>query len=501
MSGVLGAAILLAAGVGATILAFPPFGLWPLAFVMYAPLFAVADRGRPARAFAVGWLFFVALGLVIGRWLLHALVVEYGVAPAAAGTFSVLLVGAYATLPSAAVALHAAAARSLPAALAPLSLAGLFVLAEWLRAEPLGLPWVLAGQPLASAPALIQSAAWGGVYAPGLLVAGVAAGLGLAAARRSLAPLAAPALLVVVAAGVGVRGVARQVDRGAPLRVGVVQASVPQAERFREGSARRNTARHVALTRALAAREPLDLVVWSETAVDTDLDAAPGLAAALRRAAAEADVPILTGAPRSLGGRLTNAVVLFDARGLVASYDKQRLVPFSERDPAWVGFVAPLLGPVTEGPGYEPGPGPSVLRAADVALGTPICFEVTYPELVRGFRSAGATLLVNLSNDAWFGRSGYLEMHFLHAIFRAVELGSWVVRGANTGISGVVDPVGRVVARLPVFEEGTLVATVHEAGPPTFYARHGAAPFLVALAAGVALSIGYGRATGRRPRS
>jgi apolipoprotein N-acyltransferase len=272
-------------------------------------------------------------------------------------------------------------------------------------------------------------------------------------------------------------------DAGFSVKVGVVQTSVPPEEKFRPDSARRNLDRHIQLTSELVAEGALDLIVWSETAVDADLDQTPGLAAALRGVAANSGALLLTGAPRSAEGRLTNAVVSFDARGLRTSYDKQRLVPFSESDPEFVGFVAPLLGPVTDGDGYEPGDTPTVFDGLAVPFATPICFEITYPDLVREFRSAGAELLVNLSNDAWFGRTGYADMHFGHAVLRAVELRTWIVRGANTGISAVIDPAGRVLERLEVFETGTLRATVFGGGATTVYARYGNAPVLCALGA------------------
>jgi apolipoprotein N-acyltransferase len=100
---------------------------------------------------------------------------------------------------------------------------------------------------------------------------------------------------------------------------------------------------------------------------------------------------------------------------------------------------------------------------------------------VRSLHARGAGLLVNLSNDAWFGRTGYAALHFLHSRFRAVELRTWAVRAANTGISAVIDPGGRVVASLPIFAEGTLHAEVGPALGPTFYARFGDAPVLLAF--------------------
>jgi apolipoprotein N-acyltransferase len=285
---------------------------------------------------------------------------------------------------------------------------------------------------------------------------------------------------------------------GEPVRIGVVQASVPQEERFQPGSAARNVGRHMDASRRLArSAGRLDLLVWSETAIDIDLDQAPPLVAALEQLVDQLGVPLVTGAPRTAGGRHTNSVVLFaPGRGLVESYDKQRLVPFSEYDPASFAFLAPLLGPVTEGDPYVPGTRATVFRAAPIPFGAPVCFEITYPDLVRRFRANGAALVVNLSNDAWFGRGGYPEMHLAHAVFRAIETRSWVVRGANTGISAAIDPTGRVHERLEAFTEGAFVAEVTPAGAEPFYARHGDVPVLVALA--VALGAALARGAPRR---
>jgi apolipoprotein N-acyltransferase len=466
-----------------TVLAHPPLELGLLACVMLVPVLLLVERESVRGAFVAFYLYSVAMALVIGRWLVYALVEEYGVPRAAAWGFTVLLVAAYALIPAGAAALYRAWRGRVAPAAAPLLFASLFVLGEWLRAEPLGLPWLLAAQPLAAHPLALQGADLGGTVAVGFWVVAVNAGIAVALSERRAAPLIAPLVVTLAALGYGGLRLA-QVGTEASLRVGVVQASVPQAERFRPGSAARNVRRHVALTRTLVAEAHPDLVVWSETAVDEDLDGSPGLRGLLEGLVRETGVPLLTGAPRSRAGRHTNSVVLIaPGVGIAGSYAKQRLVPFSEYDPPWVGWLAPLLGPVTEGEPYEAGRDPTVFDAAPLRVATPVCFEITYPGEMRRFRAAGAELLVNLSNDAWFGRGGYARMHFAHAVFRAVELRTWVVRGANTGISGVVDPAGRVVASLPVFEQGTLVAAVGPPGPPPPYARLGDAPALAVLVA------------------
>ena len=475
-------AVAIAAGVVATVLAYSPVRVPGLGLVMLAPLAFVLDGVRPRRAFALAWLYSAAFALWLVRWVIHALIVEYQVAALPAWTFTAIVVFGFALVPATAAAVYAALRPRLRDAAAPLAFAAIWTLSEWLRGSLLATPWLLAAQTVTRWPLAIQAADLGGQYAVSFVLLAVGGGIGIALRRQSGFALLAPLAIAALWLGYGAARLATLTPGDVPrLRVGIVQASVPQAERFQPGSAARNIARHEAATRTLAAA-PLDLVVWSETAVDIDLDRTPALREQLERLASAIGVPIVTGAPRSQGGRRSNAVVLFaPGRGLVESYDKQRLVPFSEYDPAFGGALAALIGPVVEGDPYLPGVEATVFRTTVIPFATPVCFEITYPDLVRRFRAAGARLLVNLSNDAWFGRVGYPEMHFDHAIYRAVEMRMPVVRGANTGISGVIDAAGRVVATIPAFEEGTLRAEVAAAGAPPLYARTGDWPLVTAL--------------------
>lgn len=497
------AAIAAAAGaVALTVLAFPPYAVPGLGVVMLAPLVAVLDGARARRAFALTWLYSVAMALIVCRWMHHALVVQYGAAPLPSWLFLVLIVGGLAVLPAAAGAVFARLSPRLADGAAPLAFAAIWALAEWLRAGPVGVPWLLAAHTGFRLPVAIQLGEWGGAVLVSFVALAMSAGLGLALRRRSAWPLAAPALLATLTLGFGAWRLSGLEDAaaGSTVRIGVVQASVPQDQRFQPGSARRNVSRHAEASRALARRGPLDLLVWSETAVDVDIDRTPEIRVGLEQLVGELGVPIVTGAPRTAGGVYTNSVALFaPGRGLVESYAKQRLVPYSEYDPAWGAWLAPLLGPVTDGVPYVPGRQATIFRAGPLPFAAPVCFEVTYPDLVRRFRREGALLLVNLSNDAWFGPIGYPEMHLAHAIFRAVETRSWVVRGANTGISAAIDPAGRVVEELPAFTEGSFAVSVTGAGPLPFYARRGDAPVLAALG-GVLLASLARRPSPRRTR-
>jgi apolipoprotein N-acyltransferase len=162
-----------------------------------------------------------------------------------------------------------------------------------------------------------------------------------------------------------------------------------------------------------------------------------------------------------------------------------------------------LVGPLTEGAPYVAGTEPRLLRTRGAALAAPICFEITYPHLLRSFRRAGAQLFLNLSNDAWFGPTGFAETHLAHAPFRAVELRTWIVRATNTGISAVIDPSGRVQHELGLFREGVLEADVAATDARTVFGRYGDAPVLATLVALMlgALALGPGSGAGPRPRS
>jgi apolipoprotein N-acyltransferase len=476
-------AVAIAAGVALTVLAYSPYRVPGLGLVMLAPIALVLDGVTPRRAFALAWLYSATFGLWLMRWVIFALVVEYHIAAPPAWLFTSILVFGFALVPATAGAVYAALRPRLRDAAAPLAFAAIWTLGEWVRGSLLSMPWLLAAQTVTRFPIAIQVADLGGQYLVSFVLLAIGGGIGIAARRRSGFALLAPLAIAALWLGYGALRLAMLTPGDAPrLRVGIVQASIPQAERFQPGSAARNVARHEAATRTLAASAPLDLIVWSETAVDIDLDRTPSLRAQLERLASEIHVPIVTGAPRSTGTHHSNAVVLFaPQRGLVESYDKQQLVPFSEYDPAFGGALAKLIGPVVEGDPYLSGTEATVFRTTAIPFSTPVCFEITYPDLVRRFRAAGAQLLVNLSNDAWFGRIGYPEMHFDHAIYRAVETRMPVVRGANTGISGVIDAAGRVGAEIPVFEEGTLRAEVAAAGAPPLYARTGDWPLVTAL--------------------
>jgi apolipoprotein N-acyltransferase len=148
------------------------------------------------------------------------------------------------------------------------------------------------------------------------------------------------------------------------------------------------------------------------------------------------------------------------------------LVPFGEYVPAksLFFFAAPLVQAVSD---FSAGQEAALLPVGDHLVSTAICYEVVYPDLVRRFVAGGSELLTTITNDAWFGPTSAPYQHFEQASMRAVEEGRYLVRSANTGISGIVDPYGRVIARTGIFQPAVLVGDARFLTTSTFYARHG----------------------------
>ena len=133
-------------------------------------------------------------------------------------------------------------------------------------------------------------------------------------------------------------------------------------------------------------------------------------------------------------------------------------------------FAAPLVEAVSD---FSAGDDAVLLPVAGHRISTAICYEIVYPDLVRGFVAGGSELLTTITNDAWYGRASAPYQHFDQASLRAIEEGRYLVRSANTGISGIVDPYGRVVKRTAIFESAVLVGEARFLRTSTFYARHG----------------------------
>jgi apolipoprotein N-acyltransferase len=224
-------------------------------------------------------------------------------------------------------------------------------------------------------------------------------------------------------------------------------------------------------------REPGTLIVWPESALPFYLQAEPLYAARVRALAAELKSPMVVGSPAfERDGetmRFLNSAFLISSKGeVLGRSDKLHLVPFGEYVP--LAKLLPFVNKMVAGIGdFSPGKAAVPLETERGKLGVLVCFEGIFPEIARAYVKEGATLLVNITNDAWFGRSSAPYQHLSMVVFRAVENRVPVVRAANTGISSVIDSKGHIQAMSPLFEETSVSAQVRPGEGKTFYNRYG----------------------------
>ena len=366
----------------------------------------------------------------------------------------------------------------------PWATASLWVLLEWAQSWIItGFPWELLGYSQYLNLPLIQLASITGVYGLSFLIVLVNATLAQIALSRSRVLIAAgpPAFLILGVLTFGhYRLNALQAASEDALRIGIVQGNFPQDEKWKTDRRFRTTQRYIELTRSLEGTRP-DLIIFPETALPFYFQ--DSYYSSLRRQitdlARELGTPILVGSlERQQEGptrKVYNRAFLVDAKGAVRDFaDKVHLVPFGEYLP--LAFLFQYLeGLTAESGAFTHGEAHKALTlpGKDVDFGVFICFESIFPQITRTLTRLGATFLVTTTNDAWFGRSAAPYQHFSMAVLRAVETGRPVVRVANTGISGLIAPSGKILKKTGLFETTAFTVSVHPRTESTLYVECG----------------------------
>jgi apolipoprotein N-acyltransferase len=346
-----------------------------------------------------------------------------------------------------------------------------------------GFPWVLLGYSQAEVLPIAQLASVCGVYGVSALVAGVSAAFTVIVIRRAesgmhrYVPSAVMLLAIAVVASWGALRIAdgSLVRSGEPIRVGLVQGNVDQALKWDAARAATIFQDYLKMTRE-AIRGGAEVVLWPESSTPFYFEEDRTAADAVRTLARQANVPILLGSDqmeRGVPTRYYNSAFLVREDGTAAGiYRKMHLVPFGEYVPLKrvFFFAAPLVEAVSD---FSPGETAVLLPLRGHLISTAICYEIVYPDLVRRFVRSGSELLTTITNDAWFGETSAPYQHFAQASMRAIEDGRYLVRSANTGISGIVDPYGRVIEKSAIFTPTVIVGSARFLQGFTVYVRTG----------------------------
>ena len=473
------------------ILSFPGFNMWIFAWVAFIPLFFAIEGQKPFKAFLISYLtgFLFFLGTIY--WLIHVTLP------------GMIAVVSYLALYFGFFGLFIAYSRLKTPNSQLLFIPAAWVTFEWIRANALtGFGWNLLGYSQASNLHMIQIADITGAYGVGFVILALNTAIyayikNFKDTKKTYISLATASILLLVIFGYGALRL-NNVFTGEKIKVAIVQGNIPQDEKWDRRFTDFILSRYAGLTRK-AAMEKVDMVIWPETSVPGFLENEKELYDPVSSLAKEINAPILVGSPRydeaDNSESYYNSALLVLSDGTIGGhYDKIHLVPFGEYVPfknlfSFVHRFAPRpIGDCAAGKDF------TVLRfllkraARDedynwkllkkVNFSCLICFEDVFPDLARKFVKKNADFLVNITNDAWFGKTSAAYQHAQASIFRAVENRTNVLRAANTGLSCFIDQKGRITGRVAregrdLFIDGFGVQEIVLSRVRTFYTRYG----------------------------
>lgn len=471
-------------------LGLAPVGWWPVTIAAFAAIPAIFLSAQSARqAGFIGWAFGFGWFLPALVWIVEPFLVDIATHGWMAPFVLVLFSGGMALFWTAAFWAGFRIGQTSLTRIIALVLA--LSLAEFGRAYVLtGFPWAGVAQIWVNTN-VARLLAWIGPHGLALLTMSVPFGTGYALimAKGTRSRLLALLPAVIIFGGVLSANYASD-DQTSPVTdatIRLIQPNAPQHQKWHPDYIPVFFRRSIDFT--AAAPQPgqpqPDLIVWPETSIPMVFHAADPAFDVIVDAAR--GTPVVAGIQRIVGERLYNSLVYLDGEGNVgASYDKHHLVPFGEYIP--LGDTASRFGwhglASGEGDGFSAGPGPQLISLGPLGKALPlICYEAVFPQDVGGTHERPEFLLL-ITNDAWFGNYSGPYQHLAQAQMRAVEQGLPMIRVANTGISAMIDPLGRITSSLPLGKAGYVDARLPAPLPPTLYSKTGDLPlFLLLLAA------------------
>lgn len=468
-------------------LSSPSPGLSFCAWFSLVPLFFGCSFVRPKKAALLGF----SCGLAYYAYLIYWVVISlgtYGNFPWWASGTSLLLLCAYMSIyPALFCALISWSQKKISLIwLAPFLWVALDYCRGWMFS---GFPWQDLGYSQYNTPLLIQSSDLFGhhgitfsiVLTNSLLFCLLTPFSQKTSCRqkKNKTPLISAALILIFLAAYSFLAMGHmqtKTQKAQRLKVSVIQGNIDQNQKWKPEKKRQAIEKYVNLTKKATEEQDTSLVIWPETAMPFHPTGNQLFSELLNLTVFEGTYSLLSGSPyfkeNSRETELYNSAILVRPDGTEALYFKQHLVPFGEYIP--FADYLPLPGPVVESVGnFSAGNNAVPLQTGTAKLGILICFESIFPDIARKQVTNGANLLVNITNDAWFGRSSASLQHMSMAVFRAVENRRSLARSANSGISCFIDPIGRISQPTTLFTEEFINGSPTLHGHITFFNRFG----------------------------
>ena len=474
-----------------TVLAFPDFKLWFLAWISLAPLLIVIARTQSAsRALVAGWLWGVIFFYGTCWWLTYPMIHFAGISAWLAYPLLLLPVILAALFPALFGSLLARVVHrfgDFALLLAPL----IWVSMELVRYAVTGQLWNALGYSQAFHPWLIQTARWGGVYATSFTLVLASSGIAMLVVRRDrrallFSPSTILGVAIIVAISATFSDALKPPDSARVLVQAVaVQPNVPMDGSETTTEMNALLQRHLDLSLQGLREVPNDvgslvLVIWPESPMNFTYSSDPKLQEVIhaftRKYSGRLPVYVLLNSlePAQDGGSQNSAILVNEKGEMSARYDKIRLMPFGEYVPLphWLPGASSVRGLVGE---FKPGSSYTLMPLGALRAGVFICIEAAHPGIAREFTNRGADVLINISNDGYLGSTPVMRQHLSNAIFRAVENDRPLVRVTNAGITALIDSDGNVRDQTQGFQEAVRTWMIVTPGTShsTFYSRHG----------------------------
>lgn len=465
---------------------FPPGELALLAWIAIVPLLISIEGERPFNAFRLGMIAGIFHYLTLIYWVIFVMNTYGGID--LLNSFGILL------LFSLYLSLYPAVFSMLVGLLSrrgfvPVIIAAIWVSLEYLRAFFItGFPWCLLGYSQFNFYHIIQVSDITGVYGISFLVAAVNAliyllifkGKGASGKRGLILQTSLVLGLVIVCLIYGANSLSYSSGNGKKnesATTAVIQGNIDQSVKWDPAFKKATIDKYIALTKSTMGSGP-GLIVWPEAAMPFYFQDNTAFSKYVYRTARESEAWLIFGSPayeeKDLSIYYYNRVYLISPDGVLSGYyDKTHLVPFGEYVPLkrYMPFIKHLVVSVGE---FSPGEKSGLLKMSGISAGVLICYEVIFPEIAGKEVKNGASILVNLTNDAWFGMTSAPYQHLSMCVFRAVENRRPFVRSANTGFSAFIDSFGRITARSGLFCEDALTERVRtDCRNITFYTKYG----------------------------
>lgn len=471
--------------------AFPNIGMDWLAWFALVPLLIALKNLPPKEGFRIGFLAGLVHYLSLIYWTAYAMK-TYGYLPLYLCIPILFLFAVYLALYMGGFSMALIWTSANPR-FCVFMVPVLWAASEYIRSFLFsGFPWELLGYSQFSRLSLIQMSDIFGVYGVSFLI-GLSNGVifmamlcvkkenwqGKKISKRFAGGSMAVFVLIFIAVSIygawRIKTLDQKISLSPSVKTAVVQGNIDQSQKWDPAYRFSNTRKYIDLSISAKA----DLIVWPETAVPFYFLYHMDMTKMVLEAARDIRAYVLLGSPSFVRKGTAedieyyNSAYLISPEGAVAGkYNKTHLVPFGEYVPfkKWLPFIGKIVEHVGD---FTPGKEGNTLLMGDYPLGIQICYEIIFPNLSRAMTNNNAALLINITNDAWYGRTAAPYQHFSMTVFRAAENKRSLIRAANTGISGFIDPVGRIIGSTGIFEDAVLVRSVPLLREKTVYTRFG----------------------------